>query len=233
MTHEITLTAPETADMDSIASQIASATAEIPLLSEFGNDLSVRESDLSDTPAHVRGRVVASDQADKQALIDALDGVLDSAAWGVVKYRRSAREYRRETYRDDPDYYPPECDHGLRTPATVSRDGLFAVSIDETEARVGGENATAAAETITLSPTTDARRRDRLVVSDDGLTQIHGEESIDPTAPDTPTDAAAVATLEIHPGKVVVIETESICTPETTPWEVVAQHGDVPAAFTE
>lgn len=233
MSHEITLIAPKTADTDSIKKQVNNATSDMALLSEFGSEASLQEYELSDTPSHVRASVVVSDQANKQTFIDALTGVVDSCVWALVKYRRRNIEYSREKYRNDADYYPPECDGGLRAPVGISREGLFEVAIDNVAARVGGEDVPSTSETFDISPTTDTRRRDRLVVGSGGITHISGDESSDPVAPDVPTDTAPVATLEVHPGKLTVIETEKICTPETTSQEIIAQHGDVPSHFTE
>lgn len=233
MSHEITLFAPETADTDSIKEQVNNATSDVVLLSEFDSEAALVEYELSSTPSHVRASVVASDQENRQALIDALSGVVDGLGWGLVKYRRRDIEYSREKYSNNPDYYPPECDRGLRAPVVVSREGLFTVSIDNVAARVGGEDVPSTSETFDITPTADTRRRDRLVVGGGGITHIAGDESSDPVAPDVPTDTAPVATLEVHPGKLTVIETEKICTPETTSQEIIAQHGDVPSHFTE
>jgi hypothetical protein len=169
------------------------------------------DSGYTENPARPDGTAVAYDELvgrfavgeDPDAVVDdLLNNRFPDASWLVVHTRQDDAE--AEDLDSDETYYDPAMIDGVRsTPQFRLPDGggLFSRDHGEVHAVVGGEEATAAAGTITVeqpdSPTTYEVR-----AAADGSLSVDGS-------------GVLVATVECDPGRIRSVEPEAFSLPST------------------
>jgi len=154
------------------------------------------------------------------ALVDELDADVD---WMRIEVQQDDREWREETFRDDPDYYDPSRTEGHRTPPSLDRGGLFTVNAGDADYLIGGTEYSAPGVTFEPTRPEETPRTDLIVAGESG--EIVRLADTDPGA--CPTDVVCIGLIEVHPGKVVVISEEEVDV-VTTDWSVVHESGTVP-----
>lgn len=180
-------------------------------------------------PEHYRCSLHLSDGTDPSTAAQSLADTYLNTDWLRVSTRRTDDEYREDTYREDPTYYPPELTSGIRTPVNIDRSGLFEINVGRVNYLIDGAEHTATNEFPTVEPTTDSRRRDVISATSNGVEYVTGSES---SNPNTPTfNGVKLVELEVHPGKVVMIDAAELDTPTPTDRTVAVERGTVPTGI--
>ncbi|SEH61012.1 hypothetical protein SAMN05192561_11263 [Halopenitus malekzadehii] len=154
------------------------------------------------------------------ALVDELGADVD---WMRVEVQQDDREWREAAFRDDPDYYDPSRSEGHRTPPSLDRGGLFEVETGDAAYLIDGTEYSATATTFEPARPDEEPRTDLIVAGDAG--EIARLEDTSPGS--CPADVVCIGLIEVHPGKVVIIDEEEVDV-QTTDWSVAHESGAVP-----
>jgi len=152
---------------------------------------------------------------DRQAAIDALTtDHFPDANWLVVHARHTNAE--RDDYADDPGYYDPGTD-GLLADPVFEHDG-HTLSWEDIYIRYAGSNHTIpAGERAFDAPESDPRTVTLYATTDGTLAE---------------SGAVEVATVEIHPAKIVNVDAEQFTLPESE-YSQAFVRGDPPTHFAD
>jgi len=150
-------------------------------------------------------------QADIDAAVSDLVAFIDTADWGVVL--QSQTDIEDDTLRTDTSYYSPSLSDGLRAPVAVSTK-QHTVEYADVAAVVNGSEVSARSDTLTVDPSEKDPRTDTLTIESDGNVTLNGS-------------GVTLATLTIHPGKIVDVDTVAYNLPESDPTQVHS-HGTPP-----
>jgi hypothetical protein len=143
--------------------------------------------------------------SDVNAIVSSLVGdYYTDCDWLVVHTRKEDSEASETTYIQDSTYYEPGMSNGLRSDVTVDKTDSYTVSYDSVEAVVGGSEVSSASGQITVDEPDDEAKIVNLTVESDGSVVVDGS-------------GYSFATVEVHPAKIVSIETEEFAL-ESTDW---------------
>lgn len=161
---------------------------------------------------------------DLQPIVDDLENAfVDDVDWLLIETEIDDREWNEAAYRDDPDYYPPSWTDEHRTPPELIRAGLFEVGVEAANYLIGGTELSTSSTEITVPASDSGVRGDVVVVTADAT--VEHRQGTDRT--DVGSDALVAGVLEVHPGKVVIIDREEIEV-TTTDWTIAVESGTVP-----
>lgn len=203
MAHDIRFRLDPTAAPSDAAERVETWRSQFrPILPDRGTDYRTVDARGDGTrPAYAECRQLFDCRDDRAAILaDLTETAFPDASWFVVHARRNDAELADSDYADDPDYYPPGQTNGLRAPVTMHRSGRFGVDYDAIHYLIDGTRHTVSAGTYRFDP-----------------------PERDPEAVDLYADAdetlgtggsVHVATVTVHPGKIVDIDTASV--PQTT-----------------
>ncbi|AFH22762.1 hypothetical protein OSG_eHP34_00145 [environmental Halophage eHP-34] len=150
-------------------------------------------------------------QADINTAVSDLVALIESADWGVVL--QSQTNVEGNTLRADTSYYPSSLSDGLRAPITVSVN-QHTVEYSDVAAVVNGSEVSATNGTHTVDSPKQNPRTDSLTIESDGNVVVNGS-------------GVTLATLTVHPGKIVDVDTVAYSLPESEPTQVHS-HGSPP-----
>jgi len=150
-------------------------------------------------------------QADIDTAVSDLIALIDTADWGVVLQSQTVIE--GDTLRADTSYYPPSLSDGLRAPVAVSAN-QHTIEHGDVAAVVNGSEVSAPNDTLTVDPPEQDPRTDTLTIESDGTVVVNGS-------------GVTLATLTVHPGKIVDVDTVAYGLPESDPTQVHS-HGSPP-----
>jgi hypothetical protein len=150
-------------------------------------------------------------QTDIDTAVSNLVALIDTADWGVVL--QSQTDVEGEPLRTDSSYYPPSLKNGLRAPVDVSTT-QHTIEYDNVAAVVNDSEVSAANGTLTVDPPKQDPRTDTLTIESDGSVTLNGS-------------GVTLATLTVHPGKIVDVETVTYGLPESDPTQIHS-HGTPP-----
>jgi hypothetical protein len=150
-------------------------------------------------------------QANIDTAVSDLVALIDTADWGVVL--QSQTDVESDTLRTDSSYYPPSLNNGLRAPVDVTAT-QHTIEYDNVAAVVNGSEVSAANGTLTVDPPEQDPRTDTLTIESDGSVTLNGS-------------GVTLATLTVHPGKIVDVDTVAYGLPESDPTQVHS-HGNPP-----
>lgn len=185
----------------------------------------VAAGSYEDVPARPDGTAVGYielnayfDLRDDAATIisDLTDNHFPSVSWLVVQHRETDAE--GETERENTAYYGSAKTDGLRAPVTVSA-AQHTVKWGDVAAVVGGSEVSAASGSLTIDPPSDTERTDALTIESDGSVAVNGS-------------GYEFATLTVHPGKVVGLETAAFEVP-TSAWTTEVTRGTPPTYLSD
>lgn len=129
----------------------------------------------------------------------------------VVHTRQDDAEL--EAKADDPDYYDPALETGLRTQPRIQRSWRFTLEYDSLYILVDGEEISIEGDYLDIEPPESGRDEVGVFASADGEVGFDGDVEI--------------ARLDVHPGKIVSIDTADFSLP-TSEWEQQMVRGDPP-----
>lgn len=181
-------------------------------------------TDIDDTELYDEALVRFDIRDDLQPIVDDLEAAfVGDVDWLLIETQTDDREWNDAAYRDDPDYYPPGWTDEHRTPPELTRQGLWEVGVSDTNYLIGGTEISAAGTTISVDASDSGVRTDVIAVTDSGTV-----EHLTATGRgDLPADKLVAGELEVHPGKVVIIDREEISV-TTTDWTTAVEDGTAP-----
>ena len=199
------------------------STAPSDLHTQFGtyeaNHNTVQNGTYTDEPPRDDGTRTGyigletwlSVQTDIDTAVSDLVALIDTADWGVVL--QSQTDIEGDTLQADTSYYPPSLTDGLRAPVTVSAN-QHTVEYGDVAAVVNGSEVSTPSDTLSVDPPEQAPRTDTLTIQSDGSVTLNGS-------------GVTLATLTVHPGKIVDVDTVAYGLPESDPTQVHS-HGTPP-----
>lgn len=199
------------------------STAPSDLHTQFGtyeaNHNTVQNGTYTDEPPRDDGTRTGyigletwlSVETDNNIAVSDLVALIDTADWSVVL--QSQTDVEGDTLRTDTSYYPPSLSDGLRAPVTVSAN-QHTVEYRDVAAVVNGSEVSATNDTLTVDPPEQTPRTDTLTIGSDGNVVVNGS-------------GVTLATLTVHPGKIVDVDTVAYGLPESDPTQVHS-HGSPP-----
>lgn len=158
-------------------------------------------------------RVFLSVQSDLAAAVSDLETGFPDASWMVVNTRRVDDELAQEPWASDETYHAPGLSDGLRAVVAAEFNG-HTLSHDGIHYTAGGTDYDVAAGDYTFDEPDDSVTK-TLYADETGLNLNGGVE---------------VATVEVHPGRIVSIEEASQPT-TTDAWTTDVERGTPPTHF--
>lgn len=169
--------------------------------------------------AYGEARVYLSLQADQQAAIDALAAQYPDADWLAINTRRTDTELGIDPWQSDPAYYDPAVSDGLRASIspefvnhTLSHGEIEYVFEDDTHSIPAGEY-------VFDEPSIETGPYTQTLYADD-------------TGSVTERDGTEIATVEVHPGRIVDIDAATQPRSETD-WTTAVSRGSPPTHFAD
>jgi len=150
-------------------------------------------------------------QGDIDTAVSELVTLIDTADWGVVL--QSQTDIEGDTLRTDTSYYPPSLSDGLRAPVAVSAN-QHTIKYDDIAAVVNGSEVSTPSGTLTVDAPEQDPRTDTLTIESDGNVVVNGS-------------GVTLATLTVHPGKIVDVDTVAYGLPESDATQIHS-HGTPP-----
>jgi len=185
---------------------------------------------------YVYGRFYFDDRQDPNAILRvASEGVGSYASWYQITYQWVPTEYLEPECRDDPEYYHPTLQTGLRTDPSINVVEDMTISVSPVSYRINDTNYETSHTDISLSQHTTTQRIDRLVVrEDETVTVIEGTPSTEPAPPVEPDNTVTIGLITLFPSEISSIETktqyEQYDRGDRSVW---AQSGTVPNELTQ
>ena len=182
-----------------------------------------REQGYTENPArddgtlqgHHEFRVFLSLLDDPAAAVNDLEAAFPDASWMVVNTRRNDDELSRDPFRSDGAYYDPDASDGLRAAVDAGFDS-HTLTHNGIRYLVGGTEHGVAAGDYAFDapggPTT------KTLYADEGGLNLNG--------------GVEVATVEIHPGRIVDVE-EADQPTTTSGWTTEVERGTPPSHFAD
>ena len=149
---------------------------------------------------------------------DLLSNHVPSTSWLVVQSRQVPPEGNERT---DPTYYDPDLSRGLRAPVTVSAQG-HTVQYSDIDAVIGGSEIHTDAGEVTVQYDGDTATQRSLAITDTGDVQVVDDGT-----------GLSVATLEVHPAKIVAVDKREYPEWETTDWTTEHVRGSPPTYLSD
>lgn len=189
----------------------------------------VRPSDYTTVPprddgtrvGYIDGHAYVDVREDKQTIIDdLLTNRFPSASWLVVQSRQLPPEGNE---RDDPTYYDPDLSRGLRAPVDVSAQG-HTVQYDAIDAVINGSAIHADAGEVTVQYDGDTATQRSLWLTESGEVQIVDTD---------PDPGLSITELEVHPAKIVNVDTREYPEWGATDWTTDHVRGSPPTYLSD
>lgn len=228
MTHNVRLRIdPTTVPSDATTRVETWADQYRPILRDQETTYAMR-TDIDGRDKYGEAEVRFDIRDDLSAIVNDLVAAFDDVGgWQLIETKQDDQEWEVSTYADDATYYSPDRTDGHRTPPSVSRSGLFEVTVSDVNYLVGGTEYAVAGDTLSVPESEGAPRKDFVVVDETETLDLRTDTDRQSLA-DT---EVVVGELETHPGKVTVIDTASVGV-MTSDWSVDHNVGDVPAPLT-
>lgn len=170
-------------------------------------------------PAYIELEVRLDVRDDPDRLVRDLEDIFDGAEWLVIHTRADDSETDVEEFRDDPAYYDPNLDNGLRAPVVIDRTARFEIEIDQVYAVIAGDEVETGGETLEIDRPESGRERNSLYLSSDGTISRN--------------DGFRIADVEVHAGKIVSIEPRAFTLPSGEFGDPDVVRGDPPEPFVD